>query len=320
MILFYYVIKIGGNKLQDVVVETMNISKRYKDTIALLNINLKIERGKIYGLIGKNGAGKTTLLKIICGLCDSDYGEINIFGKSGSKELNKQRRRIGCTIEETCFYEYLTVKENLEYYRIQRGIVEKDHINELIEKLDLKDVKDKKFRDLSLGMKQRLGIALAFLNNPDILILDEPINSLDSIAMVLIREYLLTINKKFNTTILISSHLLGEIENIATDYIFLDKGQVIETSSYEKIKRNCKKCLSLKVNDYEKVTTIIEKEMKIKKYEVLNNEIRIYEYIDNPQKIVKELTNNNIEIYSIITKEKNMEEYFFSLIREKHYN
>ncbi|MBR6483649.1 MAG: ATP-binding cassette domain-containing protein, partial [Clostridiales bacterium] len=202
--------------MNSIVMETKGITKKYKHTLALDNVALKLEKGKIYGFIGQNGAGKTTLIRLITGLSFPTGGEISLWGKTGEKELQEQRKRIGSLIEGPALYPYMTAYQNMETQRIQRGIPDKSIIDKTLKLVGLEDTGKKKVRNFSLGMKQRLGIAVALLNTPEFLILDEPINGLDPSGIVDVRNLIKKLNKEYGMTILISSHILEELYNTAT--------------------------------------------------------------------------------------------------------
>ncbi|AVP55678.1 bacitracin ABC transporter ATP-binding protein [Clostridium tetani] len=305
--------------MSDTVLKVKNITKKYHNHLAVNNVSMEINQGEIYGLIGKNGAGKTTLLKMICGLTIPSIGEISLFNETSQNGLNKSRRRTGSIIETPSFFPYLSAKKNLEYYRIQKGIAEKNCVDEIIKAVNLEDAGNKKFKNFSLGMKQRLGLALALMANPDLLILDEPINGLDPTGIVEFREILLKLNKERNTTIIISSHILGELSQMATMYGFINKGELVEQISSKELQEKCKRCLSIKVKNVEKATVIIEKELKCKNYIVLNdNEIRLHEHIDTPEIVAQALVCNGVMLCSMNQIGANLESYFINLIGGVH--
>ncbi len=196
------------------IVKSQKLNKRYGETMALKNVDIAIKRGSIYGLVGNNGAGKTTFLKIISGLTSADSGTFSLLGADNEAGYRSVRKRTGAIIENPGFYPKMTAKQNLEYYRIQRGIPGKETVEELLHLVGLEHAAKKKFASLSLGMKQRLGIALALMGEPELLILDEPINGLDPMGIIEIRKLLLKLNQEKNVTILISSHILTELENV----------------------------------------------------------------------------------------------------------
>ncbi len=291
------------------------MTKQYGNQIAANNLNIEVKRGEIYGLVGKNGAGKTTFLRMISGLSSPTSGEIELFDETSKEGLNKARMRSGSIIETPCFFPYLSARKNLEYYRIQRGIVEVNSVDFALEFVGLKNTGSKKFKNFSMGMKQRLGMALAIMASPDLLILDEPINGLDPEGIKEAREILLKLNRENGTTIIISSHILGELSQLATNYGFINKGELIEQVSSKELKKKCKKCLSIKVNNIEKASIIIEREFQCNKYEVLSgNEIRLYEKIDKPEIIAELLMKNGIKLFWMYEIGFNLEDYFISLI------
>lgn len=294
---------------------TRNLCKNYGKTVVLDNINMTVKKGSIYGLVGKNGAGKTTIVRMALSLANITAGEIELFNKTTEREKVIQHSRIGAMIETPAFFPGLTAKQNLEYYRIQRGIADKSSVDEALKLVGLSDAGRKKFKGFSLGMKQRLGLALALLGNPDFLILDEPINGLDPIGIKEIREILLELNKIKDVTILISSHILGELSQLATNYGFINSGKLVEEISAEELEERCKHCLSIKVDNVEKASIILEKELNCKDYEILNDGlIKVYKYLDEPYLVNSKLVKNDIKVYSLERTGSNLEEYFLELV------
>lgn len=301
--------------MRETIVTTRNLKKLYKNTVALDDINMEIKQGEIYGLVGKNGAGKTTLLRVITGQAFPTEGEISLFQASSEKELSKQRRRIGAIIETPSFYPKLSAEQNLEYYRIQRGIPGKECIREALEEVGLSDVGNKKFQSFSLGMKQRLGLALALMNRPEILLLDEPINGLDPFGIVEIRNLLLKLNHEKNITILISSHILSELSNLVTYYGFIHKGKLLKQISSEALAAECNKYLELKVDKVETMTALLESKLGCTSYSVTPaSTIQIYDYIDQPAVISKLAVSHDIALSGITVKDINLENYFIQLV------
>ena len=242
------------------VLQTSNLTKKYKKQTALNNVNINIKKGDIYGLIGKNGAGKTTLMKIVCGLIHSTHGEIKLFE---STDLNKQRKRIGCVIEQPVIYPLMTAREILTYYNKLLGISDYSNIDDLLELVGLENAGNKKTKNFSLGMKQRLSIAISLIGNPDFLILDEPINGLDPSGILEIRELLLKLNYERDITILISSHILGELTKVTTKYGIIKDGNLIDEFESKDLEIRCKRYISLKVDDTDKATYIIKNHINI---------------------------------------------------------
>lgn len=294
---------------------TRNLCKKYEKNFAVEKLNITIKKGDIYGLVGKNGAGKTSIMKMILSMSKITEGEIELFGATIEKDRIKEHIKIGAMIENPAFYPYLSAKDNLEYYRIQRGIPGKNCVNEALETVGLSDVGKKKFKGFSLGMKQRLGIALAIMGSPDFLVLDEPINGLDPIGIKEIRDLLLRLNKLKGITILISSHILGELSQLVTRYGFINNGRLIEEISVQQLEDRCKHYLSIKVDNSQKAATILEQNLKCTEYEVLNNNyIRVYKYLNEPEIVSRSLFNGGIMISSLENVGSNLEEYFLNLI------
>lgn len=301
--------------MQEIVLQTNNLTKKYKDFVALDNASITIHKGDIYGLIGRNGAGKTTLMKIITTLTNKTGGSFSLFGSE--EELTESKRRIGCLIESPAFFDNLTAYQNLKYYSIQKGIVDEKQIDKVLKTVDLYKERNKKFKKFSLGMKQRLGIAFAILDNPDFIILDEPINGLDPIGIKEIRDTLKRLNEEEKITILISSHILSELYLIANHFCFIDKGRIIKDVSKEELDLECSKCIVIRTKDVKKATVVLEKELSTTNYKVIDNtEIRLYDYLENSAKVNKTLLSNDIEIMGIYESGISLEDYFDSLIKE----
>lgn len=302
--------------MKDVILKTNNLTKKYKDFTALNNANITINKGDIYGLIGRNGAGKTTLMKVITTLTNKTSGEFDLFDKDDS-DLTETKRRIGCLIENPAFFENLTAYQNLKYYAIQKGIVDYSQIDKVLDLVKLSDSKNKKFKTYSLGMKQRLGIAFAMLDNPDFVILDEPINGLDPIGISELREILKKLNEESNITMLISSHILSELYLLANRFCFIEKGKIIKELSKEELDVECSKAIVIKTKDVKETCLILEKELNTTNYKVIDKqEIRLYDYLDNSGKVNKVLAKNDIDVMSIYESGISLEEYFKSIVKE----
>lgn len=301
--------------MQEIIFSTKNLTKKYNNISAVNDISMEIRQGQIYGLVGKNGAGKTTLLRMITGQAIPTEGELCLFGSSSEEGLNKGRKRIGAIVENPSFYSYMTGRENLEYYRIQRGIPGKGCVGEALNEVGLKDAANKKFGSYSLGMKQRLGLALALMNKPELLLLDEPINGLDPFGIVEIRNLLITLNQEKNITILISSHILSELSNLVSHYGFINKGKLLKQISAEELARECNKYMELKVNNVEAMVALLETKLNCRAYRVAPDySIHIYEYLDKPEIISELAVTNNIGLLSIMVKDINLENYFIQLV------
>lgn len=302
--------------MKDVILKTRNLTKKYKDFTALNNANITINKGDIYGLIGRNGAGKTTLMKVITTLTNKTSGEFYLFDKDDS-DLTETKRRIGCLIENPAFFENLTAYQNLKYYAIQKGIIDYSQIDKVLDLVKLSDSKNKKFKTFSLGMKQRLGIAFAMLDNPDFVILDEPINGLDPIGISELRETLKKLNEESNITMLISSHILSELYLLANKFCFIEKGQIIKELSKEELEAECSRAIVIKTNQLKETCLILEKELNTTNYKVIDkNEIRVYDYLDNSGKVNKVLAKNDIDVISIFESGISLEEYFKAIVKE----
>ena len=295
------------------VIEAASLTKKYKNFKALDDLNLHVPVGSIYGLIGKNGAGKTTLIRLICGLQKVDSGEYYIYGiKNTDKEILNVRSRIGAIVETPAIYENLSARDNIIEELTLLGSPTFDDIDELLELVGLSDVGAKKAGKFSLGMRQRLGIAIALAGNPDILILDEPINGLDPEGIIDIRELILKLNKEKNITILISSHYLDELSKIATHYGFVDKGKMKKEISKDELINKMKHRILLKVNDAKKFIPYLDTQ-KIA-YEIENNKtINIFSNIKIP-KLISDLSKNNLEVIDVLEKSETLENYFLNLI------
>lgn len=303
--------------MRDTVLSMKNVTKLYGKSKALDNVSIEINRGEIYGLIGNNGAGKTTIMRLISGQSFVSSGSMKLFESSGDNDIRKQRKRLGCLIENPGFFETMTAYENLEYFRIQFGIPGKETINKALEEVGLRNCGKKKYRDFSLGMKQRLGIALAILNCPEFLILDEPTNGLDPEGIIEVRNTLININKKKNTTILISSHILSELSNIATKYGFLKNGKIIEEISIEDLERRCESYIDITVDNVKAMCVLLEKELNYTSYKVYaDNHIHLYQGIDDIKKICEVAVSNNIGILEIVKKVINLENYYMNMMEE----
>lgn len=301
--------------MKEIVLKTYNLSKRYGNQLAVNNINLTIEKGQIYGFIGQNGSGKTTLFRMITGLIHKTSGEFELLSATSNNQLDEARTQLGSLVEMPAFYDNMTARENLEVSRLVRNIAGKQCIDEVLNLVGLKDVEKKKFKNFSLGMKQRLGIANALLGNPRFLILDEPINGLDPVSIVEIRELLKKVNKEKAVTILISSHILSELSELATCYGIINNGKLIEEISAEELKEKCKQYIEIQVDDVKKATVLLERELGITEYVVLpENKIKVFSHLDSVGKINTLLSTNGIVVDKILSKGENLEEYFLNAV------
>lgn len=297
------------------VIKTNNLVKKYGQNLILDNVTITVNQGEIYGLVGDNGAGKTTLFRILSGQSYHSDGSYELLGLSGEKEIIKARKRIGAMIENPSFYPNMTIEQNLEYYRIQRGIPGKKNIDKVLKEVGLFEAKKKKFSNISLGMKQRLALALALLGEPELLILDEPINGLDPSGIIEIRDLLIKLNREKNITIIISSHILTELYNVATCYGFLSKGKLVEELSLEELNERCKSYLEINVTNPKKLSVLLEERLGYKNYKIMPDGV-IHLFEKNPvnEEISKLAVDNNIGLKGINEKSANLENYYLSLI------
>jgi bacitracin transport system ATP-binding protein len=298
----------------DYAVRTHNLTKRYKDISVVNKLNINIKKGEIYGFLGQNGAGKTTTLRMIMRLVKSSEGEIELFGQSNySRDIYK---KIGAVIEYPGFYPNLTAEENLEIHRRMIGIENKEYVKEALDAsgLNINEIKHKKVKNYSLGMKQRLGIARAMLHKPELLILDEPTNGLDPIGIKEIRETLIDLRNKNGITILVSSHLLSEIEHLATEIGIIHKGILCEEIDYKELQKRNRKYLKIKVSNDKKTCFLLENKLGITDYEVSEkNILRIYEKFDSSSQIARTLISNDIDLHEMHVSVDNLEDYFVRL-------
>ncbi|NFM46599.1 ABC transporter ATP-binding protein [Clostridium botulinum] len=296
------------------ILKTYNLTRKYGTTAVVDNINMNIKKGEIYGFLGRNGAGKTTTLRMIMGLISPTKGEYELFGKKmGNREVFG---RIGAIIETPGFYPNLTARENLDIHRRLMGIPNKEYVDEALEIVGLTnyDIKKKKVKKYSLGMKQRLGVARALLHKPELLILDEPTNGLDPVGIKEMRETLLDLNKKKEITILVSSHILGEIQQLATKIGIIHNGKLLEEIDYKSFEKKNRHYINLRVDNDKRAVTILEKSMNIKDYEVTEpNRIRIYEMLDKSNDVAKKMISEGVDVYEVNVMNDTLEDYFVRL-------
>ena len=296
------------------VLVTHGLSRAYGSSKALDGVSVTVRKGEIYGLVGRNGAGKTTLMRLVTGQSTPTQGSVELFGQTG-RELLPARSRTGAMIETPSFAPFLTARENLEYYRLQRGVPGKRVVDEVLELVDLKDTGKKKFKTFSLGMKQRLGLALALMNHPDFLILDEPINGLDPEGVAEFRALLRRLNQERQTTILISSHILTELSTVATCYGFLEQGRLLEEITAQTLHDKCRTCLRLSVDDAAKAAMLLQTRLGTDNFQVLpGNVIELYACLDRPQEVSGALAAGGAAILGMEQKSADLEAYFLNLI------
>lgn len=297
------------------ILRTTNLVKKFRDKEVVTNVNMNIKKGEIYGFLGPNGAGKTTIMKMIVNLIKPSSGEIEIFGDKLTNGGYETLKRIGSIIEYPVFYDKLTGRENLELHCEYMGYYDKSAIDKVLELLNLKDIENKAVRDFSLGMKQRLGIARAIITKPEFLILDEPINGLDPIGIKEIRNLLKMLCKEYGITILISSHILGEIEQIADTIGIINNGKLIEEVSMDIVREQNTEYVEIITADCIKAAYILENDLNISNFKILDNTtIRIYDLKLAQKDISKELILKGIEIEAINKKNSTLEDHFLKLL------
>ncbi len=297
----------------DYVLETNALCKKYKSFKALSNFSMYIPKGSIYGLVGKNGAGKTTLIRIICGLQNPTSGEYILYGKKNTdKDIIKARRRIGAVVETPSIYLNMTARQNIEeQYRIL-GIPTFDAIDDLLRLVGLENTGKKKAKNFSLGMRQRLGIAIALTGDPDFLVLDEPVNGLDPQGIVEIRELILKLNREYNITVLISSHILDELSKLATHYGFVDSGRIVKEISAKELEQSCRKAVRVEVTDV-KILALILDELKMEYNIISQTKADIYSKVNVSQLVLK-LSENNCSVISMQERDESLESYYMNIL------
>lgn len=289
------------------------LCKQYKNFKALHGVSMHVPKGAIYGFVGKNGAGKTTLIRLICGLQKPTSGGYTLYGiKNTEKRIEKSRRRMGAVVETPSIYSELTAKENLkEQYQIL-GRPSFEDIPELLQLVGLENTGNKKAKNFSLGMKQRLGIAIALAGDPDFLVLDEPINGLDPQGIIEMRELILKLNRERQITVLISSHILDELSRLATHYGFIDNGHIIKEISAKELEAACRKCVRMQVSDTKALVRVLDR-MDME-YEVLSDSMAdIYARI-NVSQLALELADEECDIISVQEHDESLESYYVSLV------
>ena len=296
--------------MNNTVIKLRDISKKRGQTEILNHLNMTVYQKDIYGFIGQNGAGKSTTMKIIMSLIKETQGQLELFD-SLDNQIN--RSRIGAIIENPAFYPYMTAYENLKYYVQYKGIVEINSIEKVLKMVGLENVRKKKYKNYSLGMKQRLGLALALINNPDLLILDEPLNGLDPQGIVELREILSHLNKKYGITMLISSHILDELEMIATRYGFIHQGQMIEEITAEKLQEKLKKYISLDVENIGLATITLEQKLHTENFKVMDDHtIYLYDFVNESSLVATTLIQEGVILNKMNISNVSLENYYLS--------
>lgn len=299
------------------VLTTSGLSKRYGKFQALDDLSMHIPKGAIYGFVGRNGAGKTTLIRLICGLQEPTKGSYSIYGIDYTdKSISKSRRRMGAVVETPSIYLDMTAEDNLKQQALILGLPSFESIPEILKLVGLENTGKKKVRNFSLGMKQRLGIAVALMGNPDFLVLDEPVNGLDPQGIIEIRELILKLNKERQITVLISSHILDELSRLATHYGFIDKGHLVKEISAAELEASCRKCIKVEVTDTKALVRVLDAEGL--EYEVISEIIaNIYGKV-NLSQLVLALAKEECELISSHEQDESLENYFINLVGGEH--
>ncbi|MCX7746022.1 MAG: ABC transporter ATP-binding protein [Clostridia bacterium] len=298
----------------DYILQTFNLSKEFKHQKAVDNVNINVKRGEIYGFLGQNGAGKTTTIRMIMGIIKPTSGSIELFGEELISGSYNHFGRIGSIIETPGFYSNLTAIENLEIHRRLMGIPDIECIGKALKMVGLEGTEKKQVKNFSLGMKQRLGIARALLHNPELLILDEPTNGLDPFGIKEIRLLLLDLVQKRNLTVIISSHILSEVQQLANRIGIIHKGRLLEEIDYESLQKKNRHYIEIKVDDDKTSIVLIERKLNISDYKIVEpGLIRVYERLNDSGAINRTLVNGGIDVKSISLMNCTLEDYFIEM-------
>lgn len=295
-------------------IKTAGLSKAYGKKLAVNHLEMTVPEGAIYGFIGQNGAGKSTTQKLICGLTSPTAGNIQLYGKAYTDA--DIRSKVGMLIENAGVYSNLTAKENMRLYGLAIGVSSLDNeINRILKLMGLQDTGRKKVKQFSLGMKQRLGIAIALLGNPRLLILDEPINGLDPQGIIEFRDIITQLNQEYGMTILISSHILGELSKIATHYGIISNGHMVKELSAQELEQTCQNYLSVRLNKPSAAAKILEQSMPMERYELIDEmrEMRLFGIKDS-RAVNRLLWEKGFEVDEIFIHKQDLEEYFLNLM------
>ena len=295
------------------VLETNAISKRYRNFAALNGLSMRVPKGAIYGFVGRNGAGKTTLIRLICGLQEPTSGAFSLYGaKNTDPEIERSRRRMGAVVETPSIYMDMTAEENIRQQYLVLGVPSAEGAEELLRLVGLGDTGKKKAKHFSLGMRQRLGIAVALAGNPDFLVLDEPTNGLDPLGIIEMRELLLRLNREHSITVLISSHILDELSRLATHYGFIDGGRMVREMSAGELEARCRKCMRIEVSDAAALARVLDGMQA--EYRILEED-RADIYAEIPvTALVSALERENCAVISLREQDESLESFYMNLI------
>ena len=298
--------------MSEILLQTHALTKQYGHQKAVDNVDIHIKKGAIYGFIGRNGAGKTTCMRMICGLAKPTSGDIEMFGYSGN-ELTKVRSRVGCLIETPGLYPNLSAQENLKLKCKLFGINKKGYTEEILRKVGLSDVGKKKTKNFSLGMKQRLGIGMALVGEPDLLVLDEPINGLDPQGIAEVRETIQNLCSQQDMTVFISSHILEELSKLATDYGIINNGSLIQEITMEELLNKCSDKISITVDNPNKAVPVLDG-MGFTNYMIIDqNHIDVYERLNESATLNEKLVKSGVSVSQIAVTGMELETYFLNL-------
>lgn len=300
-------------KKNEVILSVQGLNKIYGKNLVVDNATFELERGKIYGFIGQNGAGKTTIIRMLAGYARPNGGAISIFGDSTEKGLSEGRKRIGLIVENPALYTKMNAYENIEIQKTLYGINNPNLADELLTMVGLANIGKRKVKDFSLGMRQRLGIAMAMVNNPEILVLDEPVNGLDPMGIVEVRELLLKLNRERNITILISSHILAELYQLATDYIIINRGQIVERLTLAELDSKCSSYIVMQPENVEAAKALLGR-MGITDVENGDNGFIRFRFMDNVREIAQAFMDEKLLLTHFSVQTESLENYFVKLV------
>ena len=310
-----YIIVEGGSNMD--LITTNELCKSYSKKLVIDHVNMHIPESSIYGFVGENGSGKTTIMRLLTGLAEPTSGSYELFGlKNNDPRIFEKRKNISAIVETTSLVPTLTAKQNIRYYELYTGITltEADR-DALLSKVHLENVNNKKVKNFSLGMRQRLGIALALVNNPQLMFLDEPMNGLDPEGIAELRDLLIELNQKDGITVLISSHILSELEKIASCYGFISHGKLLEEISAQELRERCRKSLMIKVDKLDKAEKVLEKLGALDFKVSPNGEIKIYDNL-KIKDVVVGLDEAGVNLLGINSSEESVEDYYLNLVKE----
>ncbi|MBP5575119.1 MAG: ATP-binding cassette domain-containing protein [Bacilli bacterium] len=298
-------------------ITTNGLCKVYGGKLVIDHVDMHIPESSIYGFVGENGSGKTTIMRLLTGLAEPSAGTFTLFGVGNKdRKIYEVRNQVSAIVETTSLIPSMTARDNMVYQELYLGIKQTEAERlDLLKKVHLDEVGEKKVRNFSLGMKQRLGIALALMNHPKLMLLDEPMNGLDPEGIAELRELLIELNQKEGITVLISSHILSELEKIASCYGFISHGKILEEVTAEELQDKCRKSVNVKVSDVAKTETVLTK-LGIKDYKAFpSGDVKIYENVAINDLVVA-LSNEGVAVLGINSQEESVEDYYLSLIKE----